>query len=84
MRREDIRAFLDRRWDLVADEALAEEARFYAREGSAGCARVAEELAEYVRSIGPESPDDRAADFQRHLAWRALLDRIAQSGVPRL
>jgi len=73
MKREDLRAYANRRWDLVDAEKLRARAERFMREGPAGCVRASEELLAYARASGASS--DRAEDLRRHIAWRLLLDR---------
>lgn len=75
-----MRAFLERRWDLVETAQLDELARAYAAEGPEGSLRVSEALRRHALALAPETEEEREADMRAHVAWRRMLDGIAQRG----
>ena len=83
MRREDIRAFVDRRWDLVRDEKLATDARFYRDHGALACLEAAGDLYEHARRVAPSGEVDRTEDLRAHVAWCAVVDRVERGRARR-
>lgn len=73
MRPEDVRPFVQRRWDLVEDAKLVARAERFWREGPEGCVRASEALREHAAAMGAVT--DRAEDLRAHVAWRVMLDR---------
>jgi hypothetical protein len=78
----EIRAYLDRDWQAVADE----KDRFWleqrAQRGVAWAFEVAEALRREVRSLRPEWPtsEERAADHAVHERVSASLQRVRTDG----
>lgn len=80
MRREDIRAYLDRDWDRVAE---AKRVRWRERRdglGAAEAVRVAAELYEHIRRVRPDWPsaESRRADLEHHLRLSERLRAVGR------
>lgn len=81
----DIRAFLNRRWDLVQREKLRFLADRY-REGGAAASRAAAlRLLARFRALHPGPPvkERRAADFASHMALKKLFKQTSDAFTRR-
>jgi hypothetical protein len=74
---EDIRAFAERPWGLLAALKLEFVAERYRKDGPNGARRAARRLAERWASLHPDgpSPESRDLDFSGHVALKSRLDR---------
>jgi len=81
MRPEDLRAFAQRRWDLVADSKLRFIGERFRAEGPLATRRVARRLAERWAALHPGGPsaEARRQDLSDHLALKAKLDRASHA-----
>lgn len=81
MKREQVRAFVDRDWEAVDALRRREVAARYRERGPAGSLRVAHELFQHARQLRPGFPDERlrAKDLEHHVALKALLRRASDA-----
>lgn len=82
--REELRAFAQRRWDLVEREKREFVALRFRTEGPAGSRAAALRLLERWRRLHPDGPlsSMREADLQAHVALKRKLDQ-ARDGLRR-
>ncbi len=75
--REAIRAYRDRRWDLVAREKRRFAAERYRRGGPEAALEAAARLRARWAELHPEgpAPESRAADLEHHVGLKRKLDR---------
>lgn len=78
MKREDLRAYANRRWDLVEAHKLRERSAEYRAEGPGASVRRWEMLYEHGLSVGAVSAESRAQDLEDHIEWRTKLDRAGR------
>jgi hypothetical protein len=80
MRREDIRAYLDRDWDRVAEAKRLRWRERRAHLGAAEAIRVAAELYEQIRRVRPDWPsaESRRADLEHHLRLSERLRAVGR------
>jgi len=81
MRPEDLRAFAQRRWDLVEREKTRFRVERFRQGGPAASFAAARGLRERFRRLHPAGPsaEDRKADLDSHVALKATLDRAAHA-----
>src|SRR5262249_2047546 len=84
MRREEVRAYLKRPWDLLVKARHDHWARENRRSPGA-TVRASVALWEEMRRLHPDwpTPLDRQIDLEHHMRLRKLLDRAAQKKSAR-
>lgn len=74
-----LRAFCERRWDLVREQKLAHWAEQTRTKGARAGIEAGEALWMHTRSIDPQWPteEQRREDLQHHLELSARMRRVA-------
>ena len=77
--RDALRAYAERRWDVLAEHKRALVAERYRTLGPAASLAAAQRLREHWRRLHPSgpSPEMRQADLAAHLALKEKLDRAS-------
>ena len=85
MEAKDLRAFVERAWDLKDEAKRRYWIGRYAEEGPCATLAASNALREHLRTLRPAwpTPEDRADDLRRHLELVALLRSVARVFVDR-
>jgi len=83
MERENLRAYVDRAWDVAERMKQEHWAREVAARGPLVTFDASQALWQHVRSLRPDwpSPDERREDLAHHLTLKRLIDRAAGAFV---
>lgn len=79
MNQATVQDFVNRNWARLSALDRTYWATEYQRNGSRAAQRASQILWQHMKSIRPEWPEpaERERDLENHIAWKQLLDRIA-------
>jgi hypothetical protein len=77
--RAQVLEFVGRDWQRAADAKVAHRAKLYRAGGPMATARIGWALYHHARRVRPDYPrsEDRALDYEHHVALASKLDRAA-------